>query len=355
MTSLARIRVPLVCIVAVSGASIAWWFHKRNAVEWKKVSDAATLSRVRKAAKEGDAKAQFDLAVMCYKGRGLPQDYAEAARWYRKAADQGYAKAQMNLGDMYHDGKDVPLDYAEGFRWCQKAAEQGDARAQDAVGYMHWNGQGVPQDYTEALRWYKKAAEQGEPIAQQSLGYMYSQGQGVSRDYTEANRWYRKAAEQGDARAQYSLGYMYATGQGVLRDYIEAHRWYLEAAKRGNPEARRALESLRTRSSEARRSEWILIAVGFPAGLVFSLDFLLPGRRLRDWRQVTKTLLGLLCLSNAGLNLYAVAHDDMLYSPYFRAFHRANLLLGTTAILIMLTVMLPGWRKQSKGENSSPT
>ena len=353
MTSLARVRLPLVCVVVVSGASIAWWLHKRNAV--KKVSDAASLSRVRKAAEQGDAKAQFDLAVMCYKGRGLQQDYAEAARWYRKAADQGYAKAQMNLGDMYHDGKGVPLDYAEAFRWCQKAAEQGDARAQDAVGYMHATGQGVSQDYAEAIRWYKKAAEQGDAVAQQSLGYMYSQGQGVSQDYTEANRWYLKAAEQGDARAQYSLGYMYAAGQGVLRDYIEAHRWYLEAAKQGNPEARRALESLRTRSSEARRSEWILIVVGFPAGLVFSLDFLLPGRRLRSWLQVNITLLGVLCLSIACLNLYAIAHDDMLYSRYFRAFRLANHLLRATAILIMLTVVLPGWRKRSKGENSSPT
>src|SRR5207245_11134921 len=125
MTSLARIRLPLVCIVAVSGASIAWWLHKRNAV--KKVSDAASLSRVRKAAEQGEAKAQFDLAGMYYKGRGLPQDYAEAARWYRKAADQGYAKAQRNLGDMYHDGKGVPLAYPEAFRWCQTAAGQADA------------------------------------------------------------------------------------------------------------------------------------------------------------------------------------------------------------------------------------
>src|SRR5205809_853742 len=152
MTSLARIRLPLVCIVAVSGASIAWWLHKRNAV--KKVSDAASLSRVRKAAEQGDAKAQFDLGVMYYKGRGLPQEYTEAARWYRKAADQG------------------------------------DAMAQQTLGYMHYNGQGLPQDYTEAIRWYKKAAAQGDAVAQQSLGYMYSQGQGVSQDYTEANRWY---------------------------------------------------------------------------------------------------------------------------------------------------------------------
>src|SRR5438876_377180 len=200
MTSLARIRVPLVCIVAVSGASIAWWLHKRNAVEWKKVSDAASLSRLRKAAEQGDAKAQFDLAVMYYKGRGLPQDYAEAARWYRKAADQGYAKAQFNLGSMYHDGQGLPRDYAEASQWCQKAAAQGDAKAQDALGNMYYKGQGVPQNY------------------------------------------------------------------------VEAHRWYREAAKRGNAEARRALDLLSARPNTARRMEWLAVAVGFPAGLMFALD-----------------------------------------------------------------------------------
>ena len=34
-------------------------------------------------------------------GQGVPQDYAEAVKWYRMAADQGNADAQSNLGFMY--------------------------------------------------------------------------------------------------------------------------------------------------------------------------------------------------------------------------------------------------------------
>jgi TPR repeat protein len=37
-------------------------------------------------------------------GLGVPQDYTEATKWYRKAAEQGDAKAQYNLGYMYNDG-----------------------------------------------------------------------------------------------------------------------------------------------------------------------------------------------------------------------------------------------------------
>ena len=32
------------------------------------------------------------------KGQGVPQDYAEAVKWYRLAAEQGNADAQYNLG-----------------------------------------------------------------------------------------------------------------------------------------------------------------------------------------------------------------------------------------------------------------
>ena len=46
-------------------------------------------------------------------GEGVPNDGAEAAKWYRKAADQGYAKAQHNLGVLYDHGYGVPKDEVE--------------------------------------------------------------------------------------------------------------------------------------------------------------------------------------------------------------------------------------------------
>ena len=39
------------------------------------------------------------------KGRGVPQDYSQAVKWYRKAAKQGDASAQYNLVVMYAKGK----------------------------------------------------------------------------------------------------------------------------------------------------------------------------------------------------------------------------------------------------------
>jgi TPR repeat protein len=42
----------------------------------------------------------------------VPQDYAEAVKWYRKAADQGNAVAQYDLGVMYDKGQGVPQNFA---------------------------------------------------------------------------------------------------------------------------------------------------------------------------------------------------------------------------------------------------
>ncbi len=69
------------------------------------------LREWRPLAEQGNANAQFFLGVMYDKGRGVPQDDAEAVKWYRKAAEQGVAEAQYNLGLMYDDGQGVGLSF----------------------------------------------------------------------------------------------------------------------------------------------------------------------------------------------------------------------------------------------------
>jgi hypothetical protein len=40
-------------------------------------------------------------------GEGVPENDAEAVRWFRLAAEQGNALAQSNLGVMYANGEGV--------------------------------------------------------------------------------------------------------------------------------------------------------------------------------------------------------------------------------------------------------
>ena len=200
----------------------------------KKVDYAESLKWFRKAAKQGNIGAQYNLGVMYTEGQGVTKDLTKAVKWFHKAAEQGHSSAQNNLGAFYNNGIGVAQDYTESVKWYQKAAEQGHAVAQYNLGIMYSKGQGVSLDFTEAIKWYRKAAEQGLASAQNNLGNRYKYGQGVAQDYEEAVRWYRKAAEQGHAVAQYNLGVMYSEGKGIAQNYTEAMNWYLKAAEQDN-------------------------------------------------------------------------------------------------------------------------
>ena len=138
----------------------------------------------------------------------------------QRRAEQGNASAQINLGVMYATGRGVPQDDAEAVRWFRLAAEQGHDSAQYNLGFRYDAGEGVPQDAAEAARWFRLAAEQGHDSAQSRLGLKYATGEGVPQDYAEAVRWYRLAAEPDNASAQVSLGLKYATGEGVPQDLL---------------------------------------------------------------------------------------------------------------------------------------
>ena len=89
-----------------------------------------------KAAEQGNAEAKFKLGLMYYDGDGVPQDYAEAMKWYRKAAEQGHAYAQNQLGAMYNDGDGVPKDDVEAYAWLSLSVAQtnGDEDMKEELG-----------------------------------------------------------------------------------------------------------------------------------------------------------------------------------------------------------------------------
>ncbi len=190
----------------------------------------------RKAAEQGNADAQCQLGFMCDFGHGLPKNHAEAVWWYREAAEQGDANGQFNLGLKYSMGQGVLQDMGKAVTWFGKAAEQGNVDAQSWLGLAYCNGWGVPQDDTEARKWslkaaaqYRTAAERGDMFAQNSLGDCYKN----IHYFAEAVKWYLRAAEQGNPFAQNDLGLLYSHGEGVAQNDIEAYKWSSIAAAQG--------------------------------------------------------------------------------------------------------------------------
>ena len=103
-------------------------------------------------------------------------DYQVALRELVPSANAGHAGAQVLLGTMYHLGKGVPQDYVEAARWYRRAADQDDAAGQFMLGLMYVEGQGVSQNYPEAARWFRLSADQGDAPAQFKLGLMHVKG-----------------------------------------------------------------------------------------------------------------------------------------------------------------------------------
>lgn len=195
-------------------------------------------------AKSGDPKAEARVGRSYDLGLGVPQDRAEAARWWRMAADQGVAYAQASLGAAYDAGQGVPKDYAQAFVWFRKAAEQGYAFAENNLGAYYENGRGVQQDYAQAVSWYKKAADQHFATAENNLGLAYFRGHGVQQDYSQAVLWLRRAAEQDNIQAEGNLAAAYHRGEGVAQDDVQAAIWYRRAAELGDPHAENQLGDL---------------------------------------------------------------------------------------------------------------
>ncbi|MGI3153237.1 tetratricopeptide repeat protein, partial [Aeromonas veronii] len=61
--------------------------------------------------------AQSMLGSMYVQGKGVAQDYKQAVAWTRKAAEQGNAKAQLLLGVMYDNGVGVVQDNKLAYVW----------------------------------------------------------------------------------------------------------------------------------------------------------------------------------------------------------------------------------------------
>ena len=105
------------------------------------------------AASAGSATAQSFEEVQAAYG-----DYATAFRGVQRLAEQGNAATQYYLGGMYDFGEGVPENDAEAVKWYRRAAEQGDADAQYVIGLMYYKGTGVPRNYLRAHVWTNLAA-----------------------------------------------------------------------------------------------------------------------------------------------------------------------------------------------------
>jgi localization factor PodJL len=165
-------------------------------------------SALRAAVAKGDPTAQFEIAQRYAEGRGMPQNFTEAAAWFERAAKQGLVPAHFRLGG------------------------------------LHEKGLGVKKDLDAARRFYLTAGEAGNAKALHNLAVLYAEGVDGKPDYPTAAKWFRKAAGYGIADSQYNLGILYARGIGVEQNLAEAYKWFALAAREGDTESAKKRDDL---------------------------------------------------------------------------------------------------------------
>ncbi len=214
------------------------------ATTYKNSDYAAAFAQWQPLAAQGNAEAQYHLAMMYDEGQGTARNSGEALNWFRKAAEQGFDAAQYALGTKYLNGQGVASDEIEALNWFRRLMEPkapGLALSPYAqlviydLGAKYVEDRDTRRNYAETLTWLRKAADRGNPFAQYCLGVMYERGQGVEQNTGEAAKRLASAAADGVAGAQNALASLYRHGKGIPESPVVAYALFDLAA--ANPSA----------------------------------------------------------------------------------------------------------------------
>jgi uncharacterized protein len=229
------------------------------------------IAGMRKLARDGKAKAQYDLALQLRSGKQITRDEAGAIAYLRKAVAQNHGPAMQYLAHLYYWGMGVELNRRKAANLYQEALNQGQklsvnetARIADTgtgtdndtalqkpakpalirsmaeqepepsgtnVAFIRQLNPMIVRDGLEAATVWQYWAEEGLAIAQHRLGFMVSYGTGVAQDFDRAKKLYGQAIAQGHAYAQNNMAVLLATGRGMPADHAEAVRLFTLSAE----------------------------------------------------------------------------------------------------------------------------
>ena len=121
-------------------------------------------------------------------------NYEKALEKLIPLAEHGHPAAQYNIGVMHEWGNGVPQDNANALKWYKRSAEHSHKDAQNNLGALYSKGEGTEQNFIEALKWFIISAENGSEGGQKNIRIVekrmsYEQ---ISQAQKLANDWMRK-------------------------------------------------------------------------------------------------------------------------------------------------------------------
>ena len=259
------------------------------------------------AKKEKDPTAQYLYGRRFKYGWGVNQTYVGANKYFKKAAKQGHAKATYELGLSYNSGYQYGVNYPKALHYFETAfrlnympagaflayyaenrnllshkflIESGPTSLDSLEQAIFFYRQAIDSDPSDAISWnnlgliYKKeavatfktedpephlkhrnlavecfqhAADEDNRFGYYNLGLLYYEGELIETDFTKAYRYFFKAYELDHNLSAYYLGQMHWNGQGIDQSTEEAiHYFRITATNRSLeiPKRREALHAL---------------------------------------------------------------------------------------------------------------
>jgi len=199
------------------------------------------IPRIPADAEHLSVKQEINLGAAYLTGRGVPQDYAQAARWYERAANSGDPLAQNEIGYFYQTGIGVARDPARAVQWYQRATDGGFLEGKVNLGLAYLWGIGVKRDAQLGYELIHQAALRNCGLADAYLGEMYYFGLGIPVDRVAARSWYEKGAHANDSIAQNRLAEMLVAGSPSQRQLLQAAKLFRQSIKGGYVSAKYSL------------------------------------------------------------------------------------------------------------------
>ena len=130
----------------------------------------------------------FHIAEIYFNGKGnVAKDYKSAANWYLKAGKNNNAKAQYRLAMMYFKGIGVEEDYLQGLQWLKYSADNGYAEAQYSYAVILLNSSEYYLKEDDIMYYLRMASKQGHAEAKELLRKTnkYQRGIDVIKDRSD--------------------------------------------------------------------------------------------------------------------------------------------------------------------------
>lgn len=165
--------------------------------------------------KSGNVEATYMLGVKAYKGDGIEQDFAKAAKYFRQASIKGYARASFSLGLQYRNGKGVDQSDETAMVLFRKAALKGLPIAKQYLGIALIKEQASEEDIAEGERWISESYRESDSYqgALELAKYYYDLNKMVL-----ARIWHERADERGSSEAKYMMAIFLLEGIGGEKD-----------------------------------------------------------------------------------------------------------------------------------------